>query len=124
MRSPMTSAISIPSRREMMMDSIICYRRLYSFPRCAFGACPEYLEGGTSLGKFLLFANFPLDLFEAVADELDDVSASEAYEMIVPRASECFLKTRMVFPEPVPRNQPAVDEQVKRIIYGRPRDLQ
>src|ERR1041384_8818753 len=62
----------------------------------------------------------PVDFF---TDELYDIAALEADQMVVPRPAERFFVPGMILPEPVPGDEAAVDEEVKRVVDGSTRNV-
>src|SRR5689334_1640772 len=142
---PRTREISIPSRSVIINDSIIWSSARRTLPlklsACAlppcrgekkarrlllltFGTNAENLERGIRDPEFLFLAALFLNPVELFADEFNDVAALEADEVIVPRPAERLLVAGMIFAEGVFRNQTAVDQEVERIIDGRPGGLQ
>ena len=74
--------------------------------------------------KFLLFADVPLDAVEFCRDKLYDIPAFEADHMVVAGAPEGLFVPGVILAEAVPGDEAAVDEEVERVVDGRPGGLQ
>ena len=73
--------------------------------------------------EFMLGADFLLQLVQFVVNELNDVAAFQADQMVVAWPPEGLFIPGVVFAEAVPGNQAAVDKQVECIIDGGPGNL-
>jgi hypothetical protein len=73
--------------------------------------------------KLLRLAEYFLQLYHAPVLELNDLPAFRADHVIVMRAANSFLVLRVSLTESVPRNDAALVQQIKRIIYRCTRNL-
>jgi hypothetical protein len=88
------------------------------------GAYPENLKGRALGVKFVFVAHFRLDLLQSFMDELDNVAAVEADQMVVMRPAECLFIARAVLGEPVFRHQAGTLEEIECVVDRGLRDLQ
>ena len=95
-----------------------------SSDRPASGTDTENLQGCRMHLKLIRAADLPFDVTKGRIGELNDGFAFDTHQMAMPWFIECLFVSGIIVGKPVPANESAIDEQVERIIDGRPGSLQ
>jgi hypothetical protein len=97
-----------------VMGSFCVIGQLPSF--LALDTCAEYLERRTLGRKGFIVAYLILYRLEPFIDKFDDIAAFQADQVVMLRAAERFLVPGGALREPVFGDQPAILQEIKRVV--------